>query len=121
MLYAPGHAVPTLAPFYDLISIEFLNVLRPGSWSRDMAFFIGERDVPERIRRSDWRSFARDLAMPPRRLLDRVAGLAAEVPVLARAARESFAQVHGDAPIYDRLEEAVRRRCRWTLESLGDR
>ena len=121
LLYAPGHAVPTLAPFYDLISIEFLNVLRPGSWSRDMAFFIGERDVPERIRRSDWRSFARDLAMPPRRLLDRVAGLAAEVPVLARAARESFAQVHGDAPIYDRLEEAVRRRCRWTLESLGDR
>ena len=120
LLYVPGQAVPTLAPFYDLICIEFLNLVRPGSWSRDMAFFIGERDVPERIRRSDWRSLGRYLGMPPRRLLDRVAGLAAEMPVHARAARETFATIHGDAPVYDRLEEAVRRRCRWTLESLQE-
>ena len=28
LLYWPGQAVPALAPFYDLISIEFLNLLR---------------------------------------------------------------------------------------------
>ena len=121
LLYAPGQAVPTLAPFYDLISIEFLNLLRPGTWSRDMAFSIGERDEPERIGRSDWLSFARELGMPPKRLLDRLGELASEMPAVARAARGAFAQTHGDAPAYDRLEEAVHRRCRWTLESLQER
>lgn len=121
LLYAPGHAVPTLAPFYDLISIEFLNLLRPGTWARDMAFFIGERDEPERITRSDWLGFARELGMPPRRLLDRVGELATEMPGVAHAAREAFAHARGDTPAYDRLEEAVRRRCRWTLDSLGGR
>ena len=121
LLYAPGQAVPTLAPFYDLISIEFLNLLRPGTWSRDMAFSIGERDEPERITRSDWLGFARELGMPPKRLLDRLGELASEMPAVARAARGAFAQTHGDAPAYDRLEEAVHRRCRWTLESLHER
>ena len=121
LLYAPGQAVPTLAPFYDLISIEFLNLLRPGTWSRDMAFSIGEHHEPERITRSDWLAFARELGMPPRRLLDRVGELATEMPGVAHAAREAFAHAHGDTPAYDRLEEAVRRRCRWTLDSLGGR
>ena len=120
LLYAPGQAVPTLAPFYDLISIEFLNLLRPGTWARDMAFSIGEHHQPERITRSDWWSFARELGMPPRRLLDRVGELATDLPDIAQAARGAFARVHGDAPAYDRLEEAVRRRCRWTLESLRE-
>ena len=120
LLYAPGHAVPTLAPFYDLISIEFLNLLRPGTWSRDMAFFIGERDEPERIRRSDWLAFARELGMPPRRLLVRVEEMATALPGVARAVREAFAHAHGNAPAYDRLDEAVHRRCRWTLESLRE-
>ena len=119
LLYGPGQAVPTLAPFYDLISIEFLNLLRPRTWARDMAFSIGEHHEPERIARSDWLGFARELGMPPRRLLDRVRELATALPGVARATREAFAQVHGGAPVYDRLEEAVRRRCRWTLESLA--
>lgn len=121
LLYAPGHSIPTLAPFYDLISIEFLNLLRPGTWARDMALSIGEHHEPERITRSDWLSFARELGMPPRRLLVRVEAMANEMPAIARVAREAFAQVHGDAPAYDRLEEAVRRRCGWTLESLRER
>ena len=120
LLYAPGQTVPTLAPFYDLISIEFLNLLRPGTWFRDMAFSIGEHHEPERITRSDWLSFARELGMPPRRLLDRVAELATDLPDIAQAARGAFAHIHGDAPAYDRIEEAVRRRCRWTLESLRE-
>ena len=121
LLYAQGHTVPTLAPFYDLISIEFLNLLRPGTWARDMAFSIGEHHEPERITRSDWLGFARELGMPPRRLLDRVGELATALPAVAGAAREAFAQAHGDAQAYDRLEEAVRGRCRWTLESLRER
>ena len=120
LLYAPGQTVPTLAPFYDLISIECLNLLRPGIWSREMAFSIGEHHEPERITRSDWLSFARELGMPPRRLLDRVRELASELPGIAKTAREAFAHVHGDAPANDRLEEAVRRRCRWTLDSLRE-
>ncbi|MYH29607.1 MAG: type II toxin-antitoxin system HipA family toxin [Acidobacteria bacterium] len=121
LLYGPEQAVPTLAPFYDLISIEFLNLLHPGTWAREMAFCIGEHDAPERITRTDWSAFADELGMPPRRLLDRVRELANELPGTARAAREAFALVHGDAQAYGRLEEAVRRRCRWTLDSLGAR
>ena len=119
--YAPGEAVATLAPLYDLISIECLNLLRPGTWSRDLAFFIGEHDVPERVRRSDWLAFARELGMPPRRLLGRVEEMATSMPAVARAARETFAQAHGDSPACERIDEAVRRRCRWTLESLRER
>ena len=118
LLYAPGQAVPTLAPFYDLISIEFLNLVRPGTWARDMACAIGEHHEPERITRSDWLVFARELGMPPKRLLDRVRELTTVLPGVAGAAREAFAQAHGDAQAHDRLEEAVRRRCRWTLDSL---
>ncbi len=121
LLYAPDQAVATIAPFYDLISIECLNLLRPGTWSRDMAFCIGERDVPEQVGRSDWLAFARELGMPPRRLLDRVEEMATSLPAVARAAREAFAQAHGDAPACERLDEAVRRRCRWTLETLRER
>ena len=121
LLYPTGHAVPTLAPFYDLISIEFLNLLRPGTWARDIAFFVGDHHEPERITRSDWLAFARELGMPPKRLLDRVGELATVLPGVAGAAREAFAQVHGDAQAYDRLQEAVRGRCRWTLDALGAR
>ncbi len=120
LLYAPGEAVARLAPFYDLISIESLNLPRPGTWARDMAFFIGERDAPEQIRRPDWLTFARHLRMPPRRLLGRVEEMATRMPAVARAAREAFATVHGGAPACERLDEAVRRRCRWTLESLRE-
>ena len=121
LLYAPGQAVATLAPFYDLISIECLNLLRPGTWSRDMAFSIGEHDVPEQIRRSDWLAFARELGMPPRRLLARVEETATRLPAVALAAGEAFAAAHGVAPACEQLADAVRRRCRWTLESLRER
>ena len=121
LLYAPGEAVSRLAPFYDLISIEFLNLLHPGTWSRELAFFVGEHDVPEQIGRPDWLAFARELGMPPRRLLGRVEEMATRLPAVARAAREAFATVHGGAPACERLDEAVRRRCRWTLETLRER
>ena len=122
LMYTPDQAVPTLAPFYDLVAIEFFNLLRPGTWSRDMAFYIGEHYVPERITRADWETFARDLGMPPKRLLARLEELALEMPDVAHSARCAFAQAHGDQSAYDQLEISVRRRCHWVLNSvIGER
>lgn len=118
LLYLPDQAVPALAPFYDLVAIEFFNLLRPGSWSREMAFRIGEHDTPERITRSDWERFARDLGMPPKRVLARLEELANLLPGIAGSARREFAESFHDAPVYDELEQSVRRRCRWTLASV---
>lgn len=123
LIYTPDQAVPTLAPFYDLVAIEFFNPLRPGTWSRDMAFYIGEHDEPERITRADWEIFARDLGMPPKRLLARLEELALQIPDVAQVARGAFAEANGDQAAYDQLETSVRRRCRWVLNAVfgGDR
>jgi serine/threonine-protein kinase HipA len=118
LLYPPGEAAPVLAPFYDLVAIEFLNLVRPGSWSRDIAFYIGEHDVPEQITRADWEAFARQLGMPPKRVLARLEELTGRMGDLARDSRQAFAASQGDEPVYDRFEESIRRRCRRTLNSV---
>ena len=98
------------------------HVAGPGSGAQEVQELDGDRsranaNQSDRVMRSgSWCS-----PMPPRRLLDRVGELATEMPGVAHAAREAFAHAHGDTPAYDRLEEAVRRRCRWTLDSLGGR
>lgn len=115
LLYEPDQTVPVLAPFYDLVAIEFFNLVRPGSWARDMALFIGQHHVPEQITREDWEAFSRDLGMPPKRLLARLEQLAHDLPDHARSARQAFADISGDEPVCDYLEESVRRRCHWTL------
>jgi serine/threonine-protein kinase HipA len=121
LLYEPGEPVPSLAPFYDLVAIEFLNLVKPGSWARDMALAVGEHAVPEKIGRSDWEAFAGDLGMPPRRVLARVEELAETLPGIAADVRDAFAENHGDEAIYYQLVESVRRRCKWTLQSIGTR
>lgn len=118
LIYAPDQAVPTLAPFYDVVAIEFFNLLQPGTWSRDMGFSIGEHYAPERITRADWEAFSRDLGMPPKRLLARLEELAMQMPDVARSARRAFAEANGDQAAYDKLEKSVRRRCRWVLKSV---
>lgn len=118
LLYEPAQAAPVLAPFYDLVAIEFFNLVRSGDWSRDMAFFIGQHHVPEQITRGDWETFSRDLGMPPKRLFARLEELAHMVPGCAGSARQAFAERFGDEPVYDYLEESVRRRCHWTLNSV---
>lgn len=118
LLYAFGEGVPVLAPFYDLVAIEFLNLVRPRSWSRDMAFYVGEHPVPEQVTRLDWERFARDLRMPPKRVLARLEDLAQQLPDVAAQARAAFAEVQGDEPVLERLVESIERRCRWTLNSV---
>lgn len=118
LLYEPDQPVPVLAPFYDLVAIEFFNLIRPGDWARDMAFFIGRHRVPEQITKGDWEAFAGDLGMPAKPLLARLEQLANELPGHACRARRAFAENFGDEPAYDYLEESVRRRCHWTLTSV---
>lgn len=117
LLYAEGQTIPTLAPFYDLVAIEYLNLVRPHTYAREMAFFIGEHDVPERISRADWEQFARSLGMPPTPLFKRLEELAAALPEIARQSREAFAEVHGHLPVHERLVTSVERRCNWVRRS----
>jgi hypothetical protein len=57
--------LPRLAPFYDLVCIEFLNRIGAASYKRSTAFAIGRLAEPERITRADWELFARNTAVPP--------------------------------------------------------
>ncbi|MBB5021346.1 type II toxin-antitoxin system HipA family toxin [Desulfurispira natronophila] len=119
LLYTPGSAAPTLAPFYDLVAIEFLNQLTPGSYARDMALFVGSEKNPERITKAQWEEMARQLSMPPKPLLQRVRELAEQLPGIATACREEFAREHGDRALYDKLVGMVRKRSRWTLKTMA--
>jgi serine/threonine-protein kinase HipA len=118
LLYRRGSTVPVLAPFYDLVALEFLY--RIGiRYARKLAFLVGGRSVPEEIRRRDWEGFARQLGIPPKRLLLRVSELALRLPALAQETRAAFAARFGDNQVLDRFEETIRDRCRWTLGSMG--
>jgi hypothetical protein len=83
-----------------------------------MAFFVGEQRVPEQITRADWQALAHALGMPPRPFLARLEQLVESLPDHASSARRAFAERFGDEPVYDYLEESVRRRCHWTLNSV---
>jgi serine/threonine-protein kinase HipA len=118
LLYPAGGTVPTLAPFYDLVCLEFMY--RIGiRYSRRLAFHVACKSTPEEIRGDDRRTFARHLQLPPRRLLDRIRELATALPTLATETRQAFADQFGDNQILDRFEETIRDRCGWTLRSLG--
>ncbi|MDZ7685300.1 MAG: HipA domain-containing protein [Gammaproteobacteria bacterium] len=49
LIYQEDSAAPSLALFYDLVSIEFLNDLGNSSWGRRLAFRIGRDDIHERV------------------------------------------------------------------------
>lgn len=118
IIYAPDQAAPVLAPLYDLVSIEFLNIVRPGSWSRDMALAIGARYQPERTTHTDWRMLAGDLGMPPKRLLNRLEEMANRLPDVVENVLHTFVKFHDDKVVYGKLHELARKRCRWTLNSV---
>lgn len=113
LLYQHGSDAPVLAPFYDLVAIEFLNVLQKGQWSRKLAFRIGDQDVPERVRVDDWRKFSKDLNIPVKPTLARLEELAEYLPEVAGQARSDFANFHGDDQVYDKLCSYINKRCNW--------
>ncbi len=117
IVYPPGRFGPELAPFYDLISIEFLNAIRPGSWSRDLALAIGTQYSPERVTRTEWNIMAHDIGMPSKRLLDRLEDMANRLPEVVEQVVHTFTLTHGDKAVYGKLYDLVRKRCRWTLNS----
>ena len=115
---APGTSTRGLAPIYDLVSIEFFNLLRPGSFSRDLAFSVGTAVEPERIRKADWEEFAAAMGMPKSRLLARVRELAERLPTIAEQSVTAFQEAHREITVADRLVETVNTRCRWTLDTI---
>ena len=118
LLYIPGESVPTLAPIYDVVAIEFFNLLNPGTWAREMALNVGEHNEPERIGRRDWEAFAKDIGMPPKPVLARLEELAVILPEVSDAALQAFRQGYLNEKIHGQLLEMVRRRCHWTLNSV---
>lgn len=113
LLYDQGSQIPKLAPCYDMVAIEFLNVIKAGPWARKMAFRIGGRDTPEEISLENWHGFAEDLGIPKTPTVNRLLELADALPEIARTVREDFAHQHGDRPAYDQLERYISKRCRW--------
>lgn len=120
LLYPTAGSVPRLSPAYDLVAIEFLNRLGM-RFNRSMAFAIGEHDVPEQVTRRDWTLLAKSIGVPGPSLLGRLQEMAETLPDLARDTRRAFAARFGDNPAYDRLEESIRDRCAWTLQSVFGR
>jgi serine/threonine-protein kinase HipA len=117
LLYAEAGSIPRLAPLYDLVCIEFLNRLG-FRYDRKLAFSVGNKSLPEEITRDDWAALARAIGVPPKPLLERLRRIATELPSVARATRESFAERFRDNPAHERLEVSIRDRCRWTLRSV---
>ena len=118
VFYPHRQSAPELAPFYDLVAIEFLNRLSPGSWSRDMALAVGSAYTPERITRQAWQAFADVLRIPQRPTMMRLAELAESLPHLAQRVAANFVEQHGHSTLLERFTETVKRRCRQVLNSV---
>jgi serine/threonine-protein kinase HipA len=121
LLYGENGSAPKLAPFYDLVAIEFFNVIKPGQWARKLAFKIGQHDTPEEITREDWRHFANDLEIPETPTINRLKDLAERIPDSARESRITFAEGYGDKAVYDKFERYILKRCRWVLKQLNSK
>jgi serine/threonine-protein kinase HipA len=118
LLYPESGAVPQLAPFYDLVAVEFLNRLGM-HFDRNMAFFVGEQHVPEQVTKHDWIQLAKSIGVPAGSLLDRLRNFAEALPDIARATRTDFAAEFADN--YDKLEESIADRCRLVVRSVFGR
>ncbi len=118
LLYGKGGSTPKLAPFYDLVAIEFFNAIKSGVWARKLAFRIGQQDTPEKVTLEDWRLFAKHIGVPANPTIDRLGSLAESLPDVVKEERGAFAEKFGDKAVYDIFERYIRRRCRWVLNQL---
>ncbi|QQR91079.1 MAG: type II toxin-antitoxin system HipA family toxin [Myxococcales bacterium] len=117
LLYRPNRSTPELAPFYDLVCIEFLNFIGVTSFDRSLAFLIGEHAEPEQISKEDWLLFAKSIQVPAKTLLETLRHMADELPSLAKQARAQFTEHFADNQVYDDFEKSISKRCRWTLNN----
>lgn len=116
LLYQSDSAVPMLAPFYDLVSIEYINRVGGARFAREMAFSVGGEIVPERIGRPCWQTFAADLGVPSGVVLNRVREMATELPGYARLELEAFHAEHEPQQVHHEFLRMIERRCRWVLQ-----
>ena len=118
LLYGKGGSAPRLAPFYDLVAIEFFNAIKSGVWARKLAFRIGQQDTPEEVTLEDWRLFANHIGVPANPTIDRLGSLAESLPDVVKEERGAFVEKFGDKAVYDIFERYIRRRCKWVLNQL---
>lgn len=118
LLYEPGAEAPSLAPFYDIVSIEYLNVALRARFDRSMAFAVGGNHTPERVTRADWEKMAVDLGLQPARLLERLADLTRQLPDMAEQVVEDFAADHGKHPLHLQMLRMITKRCGWVSRSV---
>lgn len=112
LLYRQSRALPVLAPFYDLVSIDFLNKTVNANYARTMAFYVGLEGRPERIGREAWRSFAKEIGYRPREVERRLLDMSNRMPDAAKRVRTEFATRFGDKAAYDQFESVIAKRCR---------
>jgi len=117
-LYPRGRALPELAPFYDLVSIDFLNKAGDAHYARTMELHVGNEGRPEHIGREAWRTFAKDIGYRPQEVERRLLEMSERMPIAARRVRSDFAERFGDKRAYDQFESVIAKRCRRTLQTL---
>ena len=122
LLYLPGKESPMIAPCYDMVSIEYLNLLnrlnRKREWSRDMGLAVGEQVIPERITRADWEQMAKHLNMPAKSVLARLEEKATDLPDVTGRVLAAFMAQHGEKDDYKQICNVVNSRCSQVLNSV---
>lgn len=116
LTYPTHTSLPTLAPFYDLVAIDFLTTVSGASYEREMAFAIGGQYVPERINKTAWEQFATDLGIRKAMLTRSLDTMSEMLPAVARQVRRDFADKFGDKALYNGLEQNIDGRCRWARQ-----
>ena len=120
LLYPPGQSAPVLAPCYDMVSIEYLNVAYRSNdpYTRNMGLEIGGHDLPEQITRSDWEQMAGDLGMPAKTVLARLEEKATVLPDVTDRVITEFMAQHGPKDDYEQFLNVVDAHCRQALNSI---
>lgn len=120
LLYPSGQSAPVLAPCYDMVSIEYLNVVCRSDepYVRNMGLEIGGHDRPEQITRSDWEQMAGDLGMPAKTVLARLEEKATVLPDVTDRVLTEFMAQHGPEDDYAQMCNVVGTRCQQVLNSV---
>lgn len=118
LLYPANDSIPVLAPFYDLVAIEFLNHVSDSPYDRHMAFYVGDQSLPERIGRAEWEQMAKRFGIPAKPLLKRLEELADILPDVTRDSLDDFTNHHGDIGVAEQFAGTIDKRCRWVLSSV---
>ena len=116
--YPLGESTPTLAPFYDLVAIEYLNQTSSANYTREMALYVGEQSNPDKLGKKDWEQFAAQIGIPAKPLMQRLAEIAERIPEACESCLEAFPQEHAITATQEALQTTIQKRSRWVLQSV---